>query len=196
MQFLLDHLAAVVIAGLLLLVIIATQFRGQQTGIDATQFYDTRTRLLDLVQSVERDFSNLGSGADSVQYAIQEFDTLSTPARISFVARTDSSDPSGHTVTYRWTATDSVQLKDLTMQPTYTVERLIDGNLSGQSIGSVTGFRVDLLTRDSLAVSSNFKQVRLINVLLSAASTLGTNAQIEQSSWRKQFRPMNLTRAE
>jgi hypothetical protein len=194
MQFLLDHIAAVVISGIILLVIIATQYRGQQTNIDATQFYDSRIRLLDMVQSVERDFTNMGSGVDSVQYAISSFDTLSSPATISFFARTDSTDFNPHTVTYQWESTDSLTLKDKTKIPTYTVKRLIDGNMSGQSVGAITGFRVDLLTRDSLAVNANFKDVRFVNVLLRVASTLGTNAQVEETNWRKQFRPMNMTR--
>jgi hypothetical protein len=147
-----------------------------------------------MVQSVERDFTNLGSGTDSVKFAIQEFDTLAIPARISFVARTDSTDPLGHSVTYRWEAMDSVVLKDKSVIPTYNVERLIDGNVSGRSVGAITGFRVDLLTADSLSINTNFQNVRLVNVLISVASTLGTNAQIEQSRWRKQFRPMNMTR--
>ena len=105
MQFLLDHIAAVLITTILLLVIMATQFAGQQTNIDATQYYDAKIRLLDLVQSVERDFTNIGSGLDSVKFAIQEFDTVSVPARITFAARTDSTIPGSQLVTYQWEET-------------------------------------------------------------------------------------------
>lgn len=196
MQFLLDHIAAAMIAGLLLLVIMATQFAGQQTNIDATQYYDAKIRLLDLVQSVERDFTNIGSGLDSVQFAIQEFDTVSVPARISFAARTDSTIPGWQLVTYQWEETGSVTLKDNSTIPTYTVQRLINGAVSGTSTGSITGFRVDLLRADSISITTNFQDTRLVNVIMSTASTLGTNEQVEQSRWRKQFRPMNMTRAQ
>jgi len=194
MQFLLDHIAATMIAGLLLLVILATQFAGQQTNIDATQYYDAKIRLLDLVQSVERDFTNIGSGIDSVKSAIQEFDTLSVPAHISFAARTDSTIPDWQLVTYQWEETGSVTLKDYSTIPTFTVQRLINGAVSGTSTGAITGFRVDLLRADSISITTNFEDMRLVNVIMSTASTLGTNEQVEQCQWRKQFRPMNMTR--
>ena len=196
MQFLLDHIAAVLITSILLLVIMATQFAGQQTNIDATQYYDAKIRLLDLVQSVERDFTNIGSGLDSVKFAIQEFDTVSVPARITFAARTDSTIPGSQLVTYQWEETGSVRLKDQSTIPTYTVQRLIDGAISGTSAGAITGFRVDLLRADSISITTNFEDMRLVNVIMSTASTLGTNEQVEQSRWRKQFRPMNMTRAQ
>lgn len=195
MQFLLDHIAAVMITGIILLVILATQYAGQQTNIDATQYYDVKTRMLDLVESIERDFTNLGSGIDSVKFAIQSFDTTGVPASISFAARTDSTDPSAHIITYQWEVDGSVTLKDTTVS-TFTVRRLIDGIVSGMSTGSITLLRIDLLRADSLNVGVNYANTRLINVILRASSTLGTNEQVEQSSWRKQFRPVNMTRAQ
>ena len=87
-------------------------------------------------------------------------------------------------------------MKDKSTIPTYTVQRLIDGNVSGSSTGAITDFRVDLLTADSLAITTNFGDMRLVNVFMSAASTLGTNEQVEQTRWRKQFRPINMTRVQ
>ena len=194
MQFLLDHLASVVITGILLLAILATQFRGQQASVDAVQFYDAKTRLLSLVQMIERDFTNIGSGVDSVKFAITELDTVSVPAEFTFLARTDSTDSAAHTVTYQWEEEGDVTLKDKTTIPTYTVRRIIDGSISGTSTGAVTNFRIDLFTADSFIVAANYAATRFINVSVKSVSTLGTVAQVEQSAWNKSFRPVNLTR--
>lgn len=194
MQFLLDHLASVVITGILLLAILATQFRGQQASVDAVQYYDAKIRLLSLVQMIERDFTNIGSGVDSVKFAITELDTVSVPAEFTFLARTDSTDNASHTVTYQWEEEGDVTLKDKTTIPTYTVRRIIDGAISGTSTGSVTNFRIDLFTADSFIVAANYAATRFINVSVKSVSTLGTVAQVEQSGWNKSFRPVNLTR--
>ncbi len=194
MQFLLDHLASVVITGILLLAILATQFRGQQASVDAVQYYDAKTRLLSLVQMIERDFTNIGSGVDSVKFAITELDTVSVPAEFTFLARTDSTDSAAHTVTYQWEEEGDVTLKDKTTIPTYTVRRIIDGSISGTSTGAVTNFRIDLFTADSFIVAANYAATRFINVSVKSVSTLGTVAQVEQSAWNKSFRPVNLTR--
>lgn len=194
MQFLFDHLASVVITGIILLAIIATQFRGQQASVDAVQFYDAKTRMLSLVQMVERDFTNIGSGVDSVKYAITDLDTVSVPAEFTFLARTDSANFAAQTVTYQWEEEGSVRLKDKSYVPTYTVRRLINGVTSGISSGAITDFRIDLFTADSIVIGTNYASTRLVNVSMKSVSTIGTVQQAEQSHWNKSFRPVNMTR--
>jgi hypothetical protein len=195
MQLLLDHLASVAIAGLVLLAILALQIRGNDVSTGATQYYNTKTRMLSLAEMVERDFTNIGSGVDSVQYAITSLDTTSATRRFVFLARVDTADASPHIVTYEWSATGNATLKD-TVATTYTVKRMIDGVTSGQSVDSVTSFGIELFNDSGLQITTNYPNTRVINVAVTSVSTLGINSKMEQSRWNKSFRPMNLTRGD
>ena len=195
MQLLLDHLASVAIAGLVLLAILALQIRGNDVSIGATQYYNTKTRMLSLAEMVERDFTNIGSGVDSVEYAITMLDTSSTTRRFVFQTRVDTLDVAPHTVTYEWAATGNAALKDTTTA-TYTVKRIIDGVTSGQSVGSVISFGIKMFNNNGLQITTNYHDTRLINVSMATVSTLGINKKLEHSRWNKSFRPMNLTRGD
>jgi Tfp pilus assembly protein PilE len=194
MQFMLDHIAGVVIAAIVVMIIAVTQFRGSEVSIEATQYAAAKTRMLDVAQFIEQDFSNIGSGVRPASSAIQVLDTTSTPREFRFLARTSQADPDSHVVAYRWSATGTTVLANNVTVPTYTVERRIDGTVSGTSMGTVTGFRIDLMTADSTAVTTNYDATSIVSVLLKATSPLGVSKGIEQTRWRKVFRPVNLTR--
>ena len=148
MQFLLDHLAAVVITGFIILIIGAVSFRGQSASIDSTQYYAQKRMLLDLVQMAERDFSNIGSGSTSPGTAVISFDTTGALKHFAFRARPDSiavpnfilTAPS--TIRYEWEEAGTVALTSGDTQA-YTVRRLVDGNLAGRSTGYITSFNID-----------------------------------------------------
>jgi hypothetical protein len=193
MQMLLDHLASVAIAGLILLSILALQMRGKDASIEATQFYDSKIRLLSIAEVIERDFSNIGSGVDSVQYAITSLDTVSVPARFIFQARTDTLDKAAHTLIYEWEPTGSVALSDTTYS-TYTVKRIINGAISGTNVGSITSLSIKLFNEAGIEITTNYADTRRLNVRVKTISTLGVNSEVELSGWNKNFRPMNLTR--
>jgi Tfp pilus assembly protein PilE len=195
MQLLLDHLASVAIAGLFLLAVLALQTRGNDASIEATQFNNTKTRMLSLAAMVERDFTNIGSGVDSVAYAITSLDTTSATRRFVFLARTDTADAAAHTVTYEWEAAGSAQLTDTTLA-TYTVKRIINGYTSGQSVDSVTSFGIKLFNSSGIQITTNYADTRFVNVSVTAVSTLGVMSELEQSRWNKSFRPINLTRGD
>ena len=194
MQFIIDHLTGVVISAIVILIIATTQFRSRDASIDATQYAAAKTRVLAIAEAVERDFSNLGSGVDSVKYAIMGLDTTSTIKFFQFAGQTVQGDPTVRTIRYQWSQTGSVYLANNAAIPTYTIERRIDGNISGTSMSTVTGFEIDLMTADSSVVISNYADTRIIGVLLSAVSPLGVNTEIEQTRWRKVFRPVNMQR--
>ena len=105
MQFMLDHIAAVIISGVVILVIAVVQLRGSDTSIEATQYAAAKTRMLDIVQYVERDFMNIGSGMADVSTAINHLDDTGNSREFSFQARTSQGDPLAYPIVYRWTET-------------------------------------------------------------------------------------------
>jgi hypothetical protein len=62
MHVLLDHLAATVIGGTVILLLAVLAFRGQETAIDSTQYATAKTRVIDWARMVEQDLNNVGSG--------------------------------------------------------------------------------------------------------------------------------------
>lgn len=193
MQFIIDHITGVVVAATVLLVLAVTQFRGRDASIDATQYSAAKTRVLAIAEAIERDFSNIGSGMDSVKYAIVGLDTTSSTKYFEFAGQTIQADPTVRTIRYQWTQTGTKELA-AGQVPTYTIQRIIDGSVSGSSLPTVTGFTIDLMTADSAMVITNYADTRIVGVNLKAVSPVGVSKGIEQTRWVKVFRPMNLTR--
>jgi hypothetical protein len=199
MQFLLDHIAAVVITGFIILILGAVSFRSQSASIDSTQYFAQKRMLLDLVQMAERDFANIGSGATAPGTAVISFDTSGTVKHFSFRARPDSiavpnyilSAPS--TIRYEWQEAGTAALRTGEVK-TYTLRRLVDGNLDGRSSGYITSFDLDFFAPGGTSVPATADSMRAIRLDVTAVSPLGRGNKIEQSTWTKVFRPVNLTR--
>ncbi len=193
MQTLIDHIAGVIIGGTVILLILASQLKGQKASIESTQYYATKAGLFSLVESIERDFSNIGSGVPHGGVLIDTLDTTGTVKAFQFRARVAQADPAPHIFRYEWTEDGSANLSTGAV-PLYRVERKVDGAVTGQSNGMITSMRIDLLTSDSLDVGATYGLTRQLNVQLTAVSPIGVGEGFEQSRWSKVFRPANLTR--
>ena len=193
MQVLIDHIAGVIIGGTVILLILAAQLKGSRASIESTQYYATKKGLFSLVESIERDFSNIGSGVPFGGVVIDTLDTLGTVKAFAFRARSSQGDPAPHLFRYEWTEDGTEYLAD-GPTPTYKVERKIDGAVTGQSSGMVISMRIDLLKGDSTNVGTTYSDTRQVNVHVTAISPIGVKKDFEQSRWSKAFRPANLTR--
>lgn len=101
MHVLLDHLAATVIGGTVILLLAVLAFRGQETAIDSTQYATAKTRVIDWARMVEQDLNNVGSGltgpeitAGQAFESIDFDDTGVFSFRLSPAALASSDDPS------------------------------------------------------------------------------------------------------
>ncbi|MDX1740687.1 MAG: hypothetical protein R3178_05305, partial [Rhodothermales bacterium] len=188
MQFLLDHIAAVVITGFIILIIGAVSFRGQTASIDSTQYFAQKRMLLDLVQMAERDFTNIGSGGTPPGTAIISFDTSGTVKEFTFRARPDSiavpnfilTPPS--TIAYEWQEVGTLNLTTGSAKA-YTVERKVDGVVAGRSTGYITSFDIDFFAAGGTSVAATADSMRVIRLDVTAVSPLGRGNNIEQSRW-------------
>lgn len=138
MQEMIALVASVVIGVVIILILALVQWRGQHTSIDAAQFTTAKTGMLDLVEVMEDDVTNLGSGLavpdmrntspvpagyDGSSFVSNQggftassaaFDTSSTTRTVEFYALADTTtiaDPlatATNTIRYSWTATGDV----------------------------------------------------------------------------------------
>jgi hypothetical protein len=235
MQELIGHIAAAVLGGLLLLLLATLLWRGEQTRISAAQYTTAKTGVLDFVRVLEEDLSNLGAGLPNAVLHDSSstddyrggffvgngaaFDTASTPRVLRFCSWTDRAadiDPDSTycntttAVEYRWQSSGTAQVKDpgtntYTTVPTYLVERFVGGTKTGESVDTVTEFRLDLFDAGE-AATSVLENVRALRVSVRAVSPLGGGEgyvetddpdleyQLDQTRWSRTIRPPNLTR--
>jgi len=208
MQVMIDHAAAVVIGATIFLLIAAMQFRGQEATIQAAQVDAGKGSLRVLVDMIEQDFNNIGSGVErpndptlplAASEVIKSYGADGSYTALKFWALTSATGtPEPQLITYRWKQEGTATLPNGAVVPTSRVERLVGqpGTLSGASFDNVTTFTVDLARDDQAAVppnSADYRAVRYMNVDIAMVSPLGTEGTIEQTRWSKQFRPINLS---
>jgi hypothetical protein len=200
MQVIIDHLAAVVIGAALLFVAAAMMLRSNDSSIESARIDAGRGGLRLLVDQVEQDFGNMGSGLRNPNQTLADaaitFRGLESGYQVlRFRGLVGPGSPTPGLITYRWRETGTVALADGTVVPVSQVERLVDGTVTGSSFDNVTAFDI-ILREDDLdafdPASGDYHLVRYVDVAISMVSPLGADGVIEQTRWVKQFRPVNL----
>jgi hypothetical protein len=174
-----------------LLILLSLTYRGQDNTHDATMYYTAKTSMLSMAEWIEQDFKNIGSGHNPPSTSIISLDTTGATKNFTFWAQVEQ-DSSARTVRYEWLQDGTADLDSATV-PVYTVRRMIDGTITGWSNDTVTNFRIKLLQADSTNVTA-LTQTRQVHVFVKAVSPLGVGDLIEETTWSKIFRPVNLTR--
>jgi len=208
MQVIVDLLYGAVIAGVVLLLVLSMKLRGEQTSVDAAQFRAAKIGTLSLVETLERDFTNIGSQRRDLTLTPEDsfvgWDTSGVPAYLVFMTQTDSQEVA-QPVCYAWREMPgkTVELKRGTV-PLIHLERRIGagptctgGTLAGMNTNMLTRFEVHLLPDSSDApITINLRgsnaNVRRLLVRLRTVSPLGPGEAIEESRWERMFRPPNL----
>lgn len=174
MQEWIGHIAAALIGGTILLILAVIGWRGQHHSTSATQYTAAKGRMLDIVQVLEEDLSNMGAGltnntineegaaaaADIYAGAFytdegNPFDTTSATRTIRFCSWTSRStsfaDPTLDTcdrVRYEWKEVGTAQVRTTSgtyaSVPTYQIERFVNGTKNGESADVYTQVRFDL----------------------------------------------------
>ena len=62
MQFIHDHLIATIVGAILLMVLLTLRLEQQRANVEATQFYAVKKQQIALIDMIERDIENVGSG--------------------------------------------------------------------------------------------------------------------------------------
>lgn len=207
MQAIIDHVGAFIIGTTLLFLIAAMQWRSQDAAMQAAQVDAGKAGLRLLVDMIEQDVNNMGSGMEhpnntslplSGTTVIESFGASGSYTALTFWGLTSATGtPEPQLITYRWKKSGTATLSNGTTVDTHLVERLVGspGTLSGASFSNVTAFNVALAKADLGAVpagSADYRLVRYVNVDLAMVSPLGPEATIEQTRWSKRFRPVNL----
>lgn len=166
MQFILDNLMAVVLAGAVILILAATQIDAQRSGIEQTASYATKTKALTFGEWLEDDILSLGEnfGRNRFRFEVPELDSLGNTRTFQFYS--DSPQIAGDTLRemtrYRLLKVDDIQRGDREV-PVFQMHRataampIVDGVVAspdeddwssdGYSIATLSAFKIRLLDR-------------------------------------------------
>jgi hypothetical protein len=86
------YLVAIAVSGVVILLVAKTSMDGQETAINAQTFQMVKKRQFAAIQTIERDFRNIGASKRNVSNAITALDTTCTTSdwcTVSFWTRVD-----------------------------------------------------------------------------------------------------------
>ena len=197
MHLLYDHLLAVFIGGIIFLVLVQLQQTGQQTQMEATRYYANRTQMVTFIETLQRDFQNVGAGVNPSDQMIVSYSWNGTEKYIEFLATVDTTAGAPvELIKYQLLSAPTGQSRCEEVQ-CYEVQRFVhDGTayqLDGKSMNTLTDFEIQLRTWNGTPVGANLDETRQIVVRVAALSPLGSEEIVKRSRWQTQFRPINLT---
>ena len=197
MHLLYDHLLAIRIAGIIFLVLLQLQVTGQQTQVETTLHYANRTQMVSFIETVQRDFQNVGAGVGPATQMIVSYTWDETEKSIEFRATVDTTAGSPvELIKYQLLAATGESVCD-GETTCYEVQRFVhDGTAyqpDGKSVNTLTDFEIELRTWNGTPVTTNLAETRQIFVRVAALSPMGEEGIIKRSRWQTLFRPINLT---
>jgi hypothetical protein len=192
MQNWIGQLIAIVVAGVVLFIIASVNLRVQRGSVATTQYQAAKINQVDLVGLIDRDFRNIG--ASYPNYTLAPEDAIiaydSAGGYFSFWAQTEPGMPPD-SVRYEWSPSGTVKI-DTAYVTAYSLQRKVNGTLTGGSAGAVTRFDLDFL--DATGNPTAPINAQQIEVNLSIISSLGSSDFVETNDWQTVIRPTALAR--
>ena len=205
MQAMIDHVAAFVIGAIVLFALFAMAATSNDGAIEAVQVDMGKTELRLLVDALEQDMNNMGSGMPNPNFngtdrVVRTYTKAGAKTTLMFRSlQDDTGTPSPSDVTYEWEPSGTVTFPDGTTTPAFVVTREADGATS--TFGTATTFSLRLL-KDSPVLGivevmpdshpDSLALVRYVDVAVGLAAPAGTEDLVQRTQWSKRFRPINL----
>ena len=191
MPFTLDNLAAVLISGVLVLILVTMQFRAQQANQDRLVLYTAKKQTLSFADVLVRDLSNLGVEMPRDQRISRHSvngDGLTDTLRFSRV------NTAGDTlnIEYRLVVADTIVHQDTTVL--YQVERYENGVLSGGSTPTMRSFTIELLDERGATIAVNLRETRQVRIGFVNVMPFGDpdDHYLPSTYWGTTLRPRSL----
>lgn len=226
MQNLIGYTISVVIAGLILLMVLALQFRQREVAVDTVQYEAAKSGILSFVAVVEQDFRNMGSQQRALAKTASDVEVIDAVTKIYPDPAAEDYTVSGNDTTwivefwgstrpeqpaqlirYEYTKLDgeTVRLMRNGVEQdvhVYDVVRLVDGVVTVRSSGEITDFSViprmkeECDTPDPERIPNKPWFTRKIDVEIKAISPLGQGEYIEETVFQSGYTPLGMTRDE
>lgn len=200
MYFIFDHLNAIIVSAVLVFILAWVMFQMQETNMETTLHRQKQTQALDLIEMLERDLRNVGSGVDLTDDMILAYQWDEDNRYLEFLSISDTSEAATvEQIRYELESSDSLMVVDQGVSqrvPAYTLHRKVFSGGSYITTGSsqpmITELSVSLLDADSTPVTVALNATRIIEVQLKVASNLDTDEGMPVTVWETRFRPVSL----
>lgn len=203
MQFLQDHLAALIVAAVVVFLLAFVQIGGQEGAIDAVRFQSGRTSTDQIGEFVTQDLANLGAGVPlgsprihalngSAPTTLFEFSGAVAPAAAAPVQR----------IRYRLIPTDTMEVLvggRRHVLPGHELRReVLDSGTwryTGGSSSVLVDFSIELLGQDGSPIGAAVETARTARVRFVAASPLAGGRRAGVTRWERLIPLFNLAGA-
>lgn len=187
-----DNLTATLIAGVVLLILIAMQVRVNTANVEQTALTIAKGQALDFGDWLQEDLGNAGSGVAVNQSFIEQVITDSETGntrRVSFYRKVNPADTSPTLVTYELTEAETTMVDGEEVQ-LYQLQRCegastctaTSSNLHGQSAAALSYFNIEFL--DDSGWMAGTIGAKYIRVRFAMASVLNDNARhLREAQW-------------
>lgn len=188
-----DHLIALLVLGVLLMILLATQRDGRVASVEGVIRSDARAVLNQTADWIERDLANLGAGVPDGEAALVAYAWAPEHAAFTFRTMPDTSaEAVAETVRYERVDVSGGEV------PRYEVRRYVltdaGGDLQGRTPPTVRAFDVTLRNAagEPFAGEGSFPlaDVRSVEVLIVMDPPLGASGP--PLTWRRRFYPPGL----
>lgn len=203
MQLILDHLNAVLVASILIGVALTLNVRNQESAVEVTQFHAAKAQQSALIDLIEYDLEDLGSGVATGDQMITAYDVDGFGVK-AFELRRELVDAEGEAqvvrVRYARTYAGSYTTKEDVIIPYFHIRRFVETENGAMASTTGSGYEVatfdlTLLGPDGNVVTDNLNAATSIRVhLTSALPFQHGNGDVKFTSWEGTFRPANLAR--
>lgn len=196
MNLLYDHLLSVIIAGIIFMVMVQLRWTGQQAQVETTRYYAGRTQMIAFIETLQRDFQNVGAGVNPTSPMITAYTWNGTEKSIEFLATVDTTAGAPvELIKYHLIAVTGQSICGQVQ--CYELQRYVHTGSTyqpnGKSMSTLTEFEIQLYEGDGSPVGANLNDAREIQVRVAALSPMGEEGIIKRSRWQTRFQPVNLT---
>jgi hypothetical protein len=200
MQFLQDHLAAIIVSTVVVFILVGVQFAGQEGAIDAVRFEAGRTSTDALGEFIAQDLANVGAGVAPGDASIHYVTGSAPTTLLEFSgAIAPSAGAPVERVRYRLTTADSTDVyvgARLHRLPGYRLHRELFAagtwQPAGGSPATLVDFRVELLDAAGTPVGGAFATAAVARVRFVAASPLNGGRRAGVTRWERHIPLYNL----
>ena len=188
MQFLLDHLSAALVGGVVILILGVIGIRAGESTTGAQIYESSRRYNQAFAQQLEGDLLNVGYGVPAATDPLLEW----TDSTFRFLRRIDTlaASPVAE-VTYRRATVGAVEI-DGAAVPLYRVDRFVDGVRTGGSPPTLSAYRLALVTRSGAETADLDAALGVRVAFRTSFGTTGDDHVGSASRFERTFYPANL----
>lgn len=199
MQFIYDHLNAVLIGGIAILILAQLAIDRQGAQVNATRYQAGLVHMNDLVEMIEHDFHNIGSGISPADSMIVAYKWDQSGKYFEFRTASDTTGVIIKQIRYELAKTRDIPVKSDSVKTVqgYELRRyeLKSGSytLTGKSMDTVTDLTISLYRAGGGTIGSDLNKAREVVIQMTALSPLGEDQLVRRNHWNARFYPTSLS---